>query len=47
MSTMEKKLVLFISLIFLFSCENDNEEFISNCLSDLEIDQSRGDCSES
>ena len=42
-----KKLLLFITLIFLFSCENDNEEVISSCVSDLEIDQSRGDCNES
>ena len=42
-----KKLLLFITLIFLFSCENDNEEVISSCVSDLEIDQSRGDCKES
>ena len=36
-----KKLLFFIPLIFLFSCENDNEEVISNCVSDLEIDQSK------
>ena len=44
---MKKILILIIPLAFLFSCENDNEEVISNCVSDLEIDQSRGDCNES
>ena len=44
---MKKLLLLFVPLVVLFGCENDNEEVISNCVSDLEIDQSRGDCNES